>query len=393
MRPVTSFTRPHLLRRLTINTLLVLVSALTALALAEGFVRLVSPQQLIIMRPDLWQPADSVGWLRRPNISVRINTGERTVSVLTDREGFRVGQTGRREAATQILLLGDSFMEALQVDHEQHVAHLLEGELERRLRRPVAIRNAGVSGWDPNHYYLRTRQLLERDTFALVVVAIFAGNDAVTQRVSAVPARQPMRQPRFRLPRALSRVEIVDALFAPVNDQLERHSQLFILLKNRLSVVRMRLGLTAQYMPPEFLRSESASSRWRVTAELSRDLSALAARHGTPTLFVLLPESFQVYQSVFKDFVRGFGIDSAALDLDQPNRRLMEEFKAVRLNVVDALPAFRSDAANGPRLFGSVDTHFAPAAHALLAKFLAPHAESLLVPPRRTSQLRSYGPR
>jgi hypothetical protein len=262
----------------------VLVGASLGVAglLAEVLVRLVAPQQLILIRPDLWQPADSVGWVHRPNVAVRINTGERGVTFFTDHRGFRVGKTGPTEAAIQVLLLGDSFMEALQVQHEETTAFLLERELSRLLARPVGVRNAAVVGWDPNQYLLRARQLLARERFALVVVAIFVGNDAVTERVDYLRPRAPVRRAQFHLPRGLSRTDVVDAVFAPVNDWLEIRSHLYVLLKNQMSLLRMRLGLTAQYFPVEYLASEATSPRWRVTADLCRDVAPLAARHQGP---------------------------------------------------------------------------------------------------------------
>lgn len=359
---------------------LVAASLAMAVLLAEVSVRILAPQQLILIRPDLWQPADTVGWAHRPDVSVRINTGERAVTVFTDHQGFRVGKDGPTKAATEVLLLGDSFMEALQVEHEETTAYLLERTLSRLLARPVGVRNAGVVGWDPNQYLLRARQLLEQNRFALVVVAIFVGNDAVSERVDYMRPRAPVRRAQFRFPRSLSRADVVDALFAPVNDGLEVRSHLYTLLKHQLSVLRMRLGLTAQYFPVEYLASEVNSPRWRVTADLSRDLAGLAAQHGAPTLFVLIPYHFQVYEQAFYEYVRGFGIAVETVDIDQPSRRLYQELAARGLEVIDALPSFRAAARAGTQLFGSVDTHLSPAGHAQLAELVGPRAARLLSP-------------
>src|SRR5687767_14867266 len=92
--------------RIGANVVLLISSLCVAAGLAEVGVRVTAPQQLISLRPDLWQPADTVGWLRRPNVSAHINTGERTVRLITDRDGFRVGEHGRR-SGTPVLLLGD----------------------------------------------------------------------------------------------------------------------------------------------------------------------------------------------------------------------------------------------------------------------------------------------
>lgn len=364
---------------MAVSAAVMTASFVVALLLAEVIVRLVAPQQLILIRPDLWQPADGVGWLHRPNVAATINTGEGSVRMYTDSEGFRVGNSGRREAPVEVLLIGDSFMEALAVEHERTVAHLLENELTRRLATPVAVRNAGVGGWNANQYLLRTRELVREERFALVVVAVYVGNDAIARRTDHIPPRTPVERNRFRLPRGLTWDELVGTLLAPINDALEARSHLFIMLKNQFSTARMRLGLTAEYFPQEYRRPEAQSPRWQVTAEVLRDLAVAANERGAPTLFVLIPDAFQVYERVFHAYVRGFGIDSTTVDVDQPSRLLGKALTALGLCVVDALPALRAASPDGPRLFGTVDKHLSPAGHALLTDLIAPQAAELLL--------------
>ena len=170
----------------------------------------------------------------------------------------------------------------------------------------------------------------------------------------------------------------------PANDFLERRSHLFVLLKTRLDVMLMRAGLTADYFPVEFRRSEATSSRWEVTAGTCREIADAAARHGLPTLFVLLPTPFQVAPETFREYVAGFGIDTSTVDLDQPTRLLRERLAAAGLWVVDPLPEFRAAAAAGTALYGTVDRHFSPEGHALLSALVAPVvADSLLARPAK----------
>lgn len=371
--------RPRLAVRLLGAAIILSITLVVTLLLAEFTVRVAAPQQLILVRPDLWMPVDTLGWLRRPGTSGTLNTGEGIILLNVDREGYRVGRAGRREAATKILLMGDSFMEALQVEHEQTVAHLLENVLSERLNKPVVVRNAGVAGWNPNHYLLRTRQLLSRDSFALVVVAVFVGNDAVGYRVDRIPPRSPVRRHDFRLPRRPTWTEFVQAILAPMNDGLEVRSHLYILAKNQLSTLRMRMGLTADYLPAEYRKDEATSQRWETTAEISRDLARSAAQRGVPVLFVLIPERFQVYPDDFRRYLRGFGIDSSTVDVEQPSRLLYQAFKADSLRVVDALPAMRSAAAaSDQRLYGSVDQHLSAAGHAALTNVMWPEIVTIL---------------
>ncbi|MBI1722483.1 MAG: SGNH/GDSL hydrolase family protein [Gemmatimonadetes bacterium] len=372
---VASPSRP----RLVLFSLILLgASLLLALAGAELLVRLIAPQQLIQVRPDIWQPADLVGWANRPGIRTTINTGERTVPLYTDRDGFRVGAAGRTEAATRILLIGDSFFEALQVPYEESFAGLLEQRLAARLRRPVAVHDAAVDGWDPNQYLLQTRTLMERDTFHLVVVGIYLGNDIVGTRQQRFRPKKPAERHALRFPRRLSARELVDAWLYPVNDFLEMHSHLFVLAKNRMPTLRMRLGLTAAYFPPEFRKERASSPEWDVTADICRDLAVAAASHGAAALFILIPVPSQVDEQVFRDYVRGFGIDSSAVDLEQPNRLLGAALSARGVRFFDLLSAFRTAHAEGVRLYGNVDRHLTPVGNDRLEQLVEPLAAQML---------------
>ncbi len=380
------------LRTFLLSSALAAGSLLVTLLFAELAVRLIAPQQLIQIRPDIWQPVDSIGWARRPNVSTTINTGERTVDIHTDRDGFRVGANGRTEAERQVLLLGDSFMEALQVQHEQTFAALLEERLHTTLGDVVAVRNAGVGGWGPNNYRIQSRSLLVRDSFDLVVVPLFVGNDAVAQRVERFAPRQPAARARFRLPPRLSWNAFVRAFLMPINDALEVRSHLFVLVRSRLLGVRMRLGLEpgGAEFPEEFLRSEAESPRWALTAEIARDLADDATARDVPVIFILIPTAYQVDSAVFHEYVSGFSIDPATTDLDQPTHLLEIEFKARDLTVLNALEHFRSVHARGTRLYGIVDRHLSPEGHAALTDFVEPAIRRALSNSSAETQLSNH---
>jgi hypothetical protein len=366
------------------NVALLALSLVVAMAITEIVIRIVAPQQLVALRPDVWEPADTVGWRFRANLNTTVNTGERTVHLFTDRQGFRVGRGGRVEAPTRALLLGDSFMAALQVEYEQSFAGLLEARLPGHVGAPVAIRNAGQAGWDPPQYLAEARSLLSRDTYAALVVAVYLGNDVVTQRPAFTPPRVPVETYPLRFPRRLASGEIIAAVLRPTNDFLKRRSHAFIFFKSRLHAILMRMGLTADDFPEEVLRKEATSTRWDVTADILADIAGLARRHGIPSLFVLIPAPLQVEPSVFQGYTRGFGLDPNALDLDQPSRLMRARLEGRGLAVLDVLPEFRAADRSGPRLYGTVDQHLSPRGHEVLERLVEPGVVALLrgrVPP------------
>jgi hypothetical protein len=311
-------------------------------------------------------------------VSTTMNTGEGEVHVFTDSAGFRVGESGRVEDGAPVLLIGDSFMEALQVEYEESLAGLLQQRLPAAAGMPVAIRNAGIDGWGPSHYVLRAAQLLPADDYRLLIVTVFIGNDIQPARQPYIRPRTPVERHHLRLPHGLSKDEIVYSLLLPLNDALEVRSHAYLLLRNRLKTLRMRAGVSPLYMPQEFMRSEAQSPRWGTFGEIAADIDSIATANGARTLFVLIPAPFQVDERQFDQYVTGFQIDTAAVDLEQPTRLVTAQLESRGLHVIDALPAFRAAHAEGVQLYGSIDPHLTPAGHERLTALVLPAAAGLL---------------
>ncbi len=301
--------------------LLVLSTALSLLA-AEGLIRAWAPQQLIVLRPDIWQPDDGLGWTQRSGVDTVVNTGERPVRLLTDDQGHRVGHRPgrgvRAEPTRRILALGDSYLVALQVDYAQTFTALTEQRLSRAFGEAVEIVNTGVGGWGPSHYLLKARRELARQRYDLVMVFFYLGNDVETRRVEHFEPKQATTRHRFRWPRDATAGEVIGSFLRPVNDVLETRSHLFILVKKRLWAVLMRLRLSARRFPEVLLREEASAERWRISAEACRAVAGEAAAKGLRTIFVLLPGVCEVDAEIAEASARAAGIDPRDVDLTLP---------------------------------------------------------------------------
>ncbi len=355
---------------------LALLAASTALSLllAEGLVRLLVPQQPILLRPDVWQPDDGLGWVQGPNLDTRINTGERQVRLLTDGQGHRIGPGPRPQAAYRILALGDSYQAALQVEYEQTFTALAEQRLSRDLDAPVEVVNAGVAGWGPNHYLLKARRELARRRYDQVVVFFYLGNDIEKRRIEHFGPKRSTLRHSFRWPRKASRKELVESLLYPINDTLETRSHAFLLLRKRLWFVLMRLQLSARRFPQVLLREEAAAERWSLSADVCRRVVDASEDHDVPVTFVLLPGICEVDLEIARITARAVGLEPRQIDPDQPSRRMSRELESRGLAVLDATPAMRAAHAAGRRdLYGQVDIHLDLGGHQVVADFVTPH--------------------
>ena len=357
---------PRALRNGIASLGLLCLSLGAGLLISELLVRWVAPQQLILVRPDMWQPVDTLGWVNRPNADTHVNTGERTVRWITDDRGFRVPPHGTPKGEHSILILGDSFMAALQVDYEQSLPGLMEEGLKEALGRPVAVHNSAVTGWDPPHYLLKARRMLQETSFDLVLVAVYLGNDIVPGRIDTYEPRSPTEFATLRLPTELSWSEFTEAFARPVNDHLKTRSHLFLFLKNNLELLLIRLDLTERYMPWGVQQENRDAEAWGVTANILADVASHGEKEGTPTLFVLIPSEHQVNPRALRQHAQAMGYDPDTLDPEQPSRIMTEEMQDRGLWSLDVLPALRAAHDDGRQVYGSVDPHFTPAGHEIV---------------------------
>jgi hypothetical protein len=69
----------------------VVFPTLASLVVVETLVRLLAPQSLILLRPDIIIPTEQLAWRHAPDVDTRVNTGEREIRWTTDDQGMRIG--------------------------------------------------------------------------------------------------------------------------------------------------------------------------------------------------------------------------------------------------------------------------------------------------------------
>jgi hypothetical protein len=339
----------------------------------ELSVRLFIPQQLIRF-DNIYVPEEGLGQVPAPNLDMTLNTGERDIRYITDSEGVRIGQHPVVNPQKRILVLGDSFVVAMQVEYEDSTVGILESDLSGTLGYPVSVANMGSAAFNVNHYHIREKRELAEGSYDLVVVLLYAGNDFVSRRVDSYEAFSTTTTSTLRLPRSLSRDELVDAVFYPVNDFLETSSHLYVLLKDRASTLLAKVGLSERYFPQELLRSEADSPVWETTASILADIQADAARHQTPVLFALLPSVYQIDSAYLDWAYQAFGVTPNQVDVEQPGKLLAAALRPYTITLLDTFIPLREAYERGnTELFGDVDTHLSPEGHQVVADFLEPY--------------------
>ena len=384
----------------------------------EAAVRLFVP-----MSDFFWEWDPVVGVKLIPNKRGRsVKPGIFDVPVEINSHGFRDREhTHEKPAATtRIVLLGDSFIEALQVPFERSVTVLLEERLHKAGISAETI-NLGVSGFGTVLQYLTLREYGLKYKPDLVLL-FFVGNDVSdnSKRLKGLPY---VPYPVLNGDGSVARDEAGRPRFTPFADQSSRlgfvasflrdYSRSYRLLREVISrspsvnELLYRLGLMST--PPERVNTSGPTSfgfyeiyraeyrepwaeAWALTESLLLATRDLAEENRTRFAVVLVPAAWEVYSQWWHDILaRGPAMRDVPLDLNKPSHRLASFLSAHQIPYIDLLTDFRAREADLPPLYIRGDAHWTADGHRLAAELLAGPAAVLLRAPMPTSRPLGHG--
>ena len=345
-------------RQWLVNGLLVLSAIAGTLVAVEAGLRVVYPQPLGVWHHDrdglaLHWPG-LVTYLPQFGLSVSFNsTGMR------DREH----SVEKTEGVFRLLVLGDSFMEALQLPFEASFPSLLEGDLSRRTRRRFEVLNASVSGWgtDDELKYLMSYGLRWKPD--LVVVAMTLHNDIndnlrerfhTTRNGALIEKRNTMSSLAYRV------IQLKGFMATRF------HTYQLLIRARRVTEMRIEANQLEAHVVDLFrvAEDERMSRGLELTTLLLDRIHVIASSAGSRTAVVLVPLAVQLSDSEFTRIV-GSG---RGLEIDRPQRLIRGICERTGIAVIDLLPGFQEwTASGGGSLYLERDGHWNEAGHRLAA--------------------------
>lgn len=316
------------------------------------------------------------GWFENPR-----DGGGRWITISSAGYRDREFSPPKAPGGRRVLLLGDSYCEALQVELEEGFPDRLEGLMSRRAGRPVEVINTGVSGYGTDNAILCYRhrgRALDPD---LVVLAFFMNDFEDNSRQLQARSGAVEDQPYFSLEagRLHEHPAPRQTHWAGLNQALRRHWRTYRLVSHRLEWLATDRAAEAAFggLPGLFPVHLAAAdpdleAAWALTLELIRQLRREVEADGRRLALVVLTASWQVHPEHLARFQAEYpAIAQHAWDWEKPNRRLREFAAAEGLPCLDLLPAFQARAAQGGPELHFCGGHWTPAGHALAGEVIA----------------------
>ena len=341
------------------------VTLLTALGagviLCELLLRLLYPQTL-----GVWVQTRDGLIILRPTFQVYLE--KFGTHVQTNSHGFRDREhdVSKKEGVLRILLLGDSFMESLQVEFQDAFPSLLEKQLRTLLGCQVEVISAGVSGWgtdDEVTYLARKGREFYPD---LVLFAATLHNDIsdnLEGRYHAVDQGQLIAKPVHELPwLAFAAIE--------ARSYLASHSHLYqIAYQSWKSLGRPSAGNRLENHVVELMRndqSDEVKRGWWITQKLLEKASRLAKADGFHVAMFIIPTIYAADSGSYSELISTHRLTASDFNRDKPVETLMAILEREGIWAINLLPDLRARGnASGQQFFIQGDGHFNKAGHQL----------------------------
>jgi len=376
-------------RRLLGGLFLAGFGAAMALGLLEVGVR------MLHLVPDrFWRPDPLLGTALIPGASGWWTQEEHEFFV-----PVQINEAGRRDldravdkapGTFRILLLGDSFVEAMQVPIAETFARGLEQRLGAAAGRPVEVVSMGVSGYGTASEYLWYREHGRAFRPDVVLLSFYPGNDVRNNSPTLEPTLRPVYGDDGQLQKVtggrgaeggggrglLNRsaaYQYVRKLVLTRQPALAARLADWGLLKQAaLRAVPMRQDVPVDYWvfasqpPPEW------QDAWARTEGLLGKLRDAVTADGATLMIMVVTAREQIYPDDWQQLQATYpAMREVEWDLNAPERRVLDWCARNDVRCVPLSPAFRGARDESPRLHWHFDGHWTPAGHALAAQTLA----------------------
>ena len=293
----------------------------------------------------LWAPDDALGWRFRPNATVDLSYVRYYENKIA-----RTNSAGMLDAEPDpqkklVFVMGDSFVEGLPVNYEQHFCRRLE-----RAFPSYDFLNFGVSGYGSVQSYLHLKERLGGRAPSQVLFAVYFGNDFdendpfLNNSMTVLPGYR-----RDAIPFLGDDDQIVYGSAArPAMSGLFERSQVWL--------VARRAARNAGLITP---------TGYGVALRILQRLSGELRASGIPLTVLLIPDDAMI------------GASTAPL-----HDALMKDLAAARIDTISLLAPFR---AAGLPTMGfrdqsgkTIDPHWSGAGHSIAARAIAEALQSRL---------------
>lgn len=372
--------------------LAVVLGILVPLLLLESSLRLFGP----------WLPGNydtgaylvrdqALGHFHVPNFDGWIKAKEFTTHVKISPLGLRDRRTtyAKPPGTFRVLFLGDSFVEAVQVEQWEGVSEKLEALLNQDAPRPVEVINGGVAAYGTGQELLLLEQEGVKYQPDLVVLLFFVGNDVTNNnyrlelwdsnlKLALKPYWDVDRQGNLRMipgpppnppggftQRMRNCCLLYNVIETGVFNKLEQNYP-----REQLEAIGgLRTPLRGLY---DTEPDDEWGRAWRISEALLTQIRDKSTEIGAPLVIAGGPEWRTLEPDTWRQEVASARLESGRLTISAPTDQVGAIAGRLGVPYIDLLPTLQqAKASGGGPFYFDFDKHWNPAGHTVAAQAIA----------------------
>ena len=338
------------------ESILLTISLLVAGLLGEALLRIVDhPLSKPFINAVSWQePSNVFGFTMARNFGGR---GPLDVWVKTNSQGLRSDvehQWAKPPGDIRILGLGDSFTFGWGVSLEDSFLTRLGHTLKKKTGSNIETINAGVPGWNLNHYYVYLREKGIRYSPDVIVLSYFINDVPVTIQ-ETIPA-DPKHQMGYEHQGGPLRSSYLFNFVKSLANNIRRKNRFKRI--DHLSKLEARWKEMAKQRGSLIVESsrEQTHASSQIIKTLFQKIQVLANQHDSRLIIMLIPDVGQLHQP----------------ELQHINRVLASITKEMKIPFIDMTPVFESSSDQKTFYFWPKDWHTNALGHQKMEEALTP---------------------
>ena len=335
-----------------------------ALLVIEFFLNIT---KIIPKVPHFTRQSEVLGFEHVPEAQDVYKSSEYSIKVLINNQGFRNDtdvQFNKQEDTKRIVLVGDSFVEGLQVDLDKTVAKKLEAFLNsNQIDIKYEVLNFGVSGYglDQKFLYLKNNVLAFQPN---LVILFFASNDLddiKNNNIMFLDNNETLQFKQFKK----------DDKYLVLTKDLVRKfyipNAIFRIFKTNNKIENGTKKIPIEHKLYQGILDNQTSFYLDLTKRLILESKKITEESGSTFLLVLGVDKTQVVNSYSKSFIDQYNVTN--FDSDFINQYLGNFVQENSIEYIDLLPSFKQ-VGNPTDLFFIKDGHRSQYGHEVVAKVL-----------------------
>ena len=359
------------------NLILVFIVSIISLILVEIILRLFLPQNLNYTMFD-----ENLMYKHIPNLEFRYSRQEFDNIVKFNSKGLRDYEHdyNKGKNAFRILILGDSFPEALQVNLNETFAKVLEQKLNRGYKRYEVI-DAGIGGYGTENelLFFETEGIKYNPDFVILAFALNDVDDNLLSPLISVENNKLIKNIPVKISLLknfmlyCSRHSHLCALTQKVLLQSLKDNEFLRIAFDKLKIssrgnskkVNSKSGLDIYLKDNSEIFEKGMNETFLTLLELNRILK----ENNVKFAIFLMPSKEQVDDELYKAFLQKNGLSKNDVDIIKLQKLVTAFAKSNNISIINPLDYLKERNVNNSFYF-TIDGHFNKNGHKAIAEFL-----------------------